>query len=313
MSVKLNGTTVAVTGGSRGIGLAVAAAFRAQGARVAIGARGVAEARAAAGRIGASAHPLDVTEPDSVRRFAEAVEAEFGEIDVWVNNAGEMLVGRFEEETDRATRHQLDVNLLGTVNGMKAVLPAMRARGDGHIINIVSAVGMVGLPGCATYSAAKHAVTGLCEGLRGELRGSGVHLSLIMPIPAATGLTSGVGKGRFVPLLAPEAIAARVVATARHPRRYLVYVPGWTNALTRSLSLLPQSWRDAMGRFLKADQLLRTTDGAARRGYEQHALYPAHMPAPGARGQAADTAHADPATHTANADGTDRSDRGALA
>ncbi|MEU0353064.1 SDR family oxidoreductase [Streptomyces sp. NPDC006237] len=274
MATNLNGKVVAITGGSRGIGLATAEAFRAQGAKVAIGARNVDHAHTVASRIGASAYELDVTDPASVRMFFKAVEADLGEIDIFVSNAGEMIVSRFEEETDEATAHQIGVNLLGTLNGMKTALPAMRRRGHGHVINMVSAVGMIGLPGCATYSAAKHGVVGLSEGVRAELRGSGVNLSIILPIPAQTELTSGVGKGRFVPLLTPADIAKKVISTARHPRRYNVYVPGWTNPVTRSLFLLPQSWRDAMGRFLKADQLLRTTDTTARRDYEERILAP---------------------------------------
>ncbi|GAB2808930.1 SDR family oxidoreductase [Streptomyces daliensis] len=279
MFLNLTGKVVAITGGSRGIGLATAVAFRAHGAHVAIGARDLAHARTVAGRIGVSAYALDVTRPADVRRFFEDVEAVHGPIDIFVNNAGEMLVGRFETESDEATRHQLDVNLLGTAHGMKAALPAMRRRGRGHIINMVSAVGMIGLPGCATYSAAKHGVTGLSESVRGELRGSGVHLSIVLPIPAATKLTSGVGKGRFVPMLTPVDIAGRVVSTARRPRRYAVYVPGWTNPLTRLLLLVPQNLRDVLGRFLKADQLLRTTDADARRAYEQRVFGPGTAPA----------------------------------
>ncbi|MGW6454914.1 SDR family oxidoreductase [Streptomyces sp. NPDC055078] len=274
MPKDLTGKVVAITGGSRGIGLATAEAFLAAGAKVAIGARDLGHARTAATRIGATAHELDVTVPAGVQAFFKAVEAEHGDIDIFVNNAGEMLVGRFEHETDDATLHQIGVNLLGTLNGMKTALPAMRRRGHGHVINMVSAVGMIGLPGCATYSAAKHGVVGLSEGVRAELRGSGVALSIVLPIPAGTELTSGVGKGRFVPLLTPADIARKVVSTARHPRRYNVYVPGWTNPVTRSLFLLPQSWRDAMGRFLKADQLLHTTDATARRDYEKRILTP---------------------------------------
>jgi NADP-dependent 3-hydroxy acid dehydrogenase YdfG len=267
VSRKLTNQVVAITGGSRGIGRATAEAFIKQGAKVAIGARNHDFAATVADQIGAHSYPLDVTDPASAKQFWKTVEADLGPIDIFVNNAGEMLVSRFENESDDATLHQINVNLLGTINGMKSALGPMRERGHGHIINMVSAVGMIGLPGCATYSAAKHAVVGLSEGVRAELRGSGVDLSIILPIPAQTELTSGVSKGRFVPLLTPQDIAAAVVRTARRPR-YNVYVPGWTNPVTRSLFLLPQPWRDAMGRLLKADQLLRTTDYQARIGYE---------------------------------------------
>jgi short-subunit dehydrogenase len=264
----LSGAVVAITGGSLGIGKATAKAFIDAGAQVAIGARNLERATSAAREIGALAYPLDVTDSGSVEKFYRQVGDELGGIDVFVNNAGIMLVGRFEHETDDATAQQLSVNLLGVVNGMKAAVPRMRARGSGHIINMVSAVGLVGLPGCATYSAAKHGVVGLSEAVRGELRGSGIDLSIVLPIPAQTELTSGVGKGRFVPLLSDTDIAAAVVRTARRPR-YHVYVPGWTNPVTRILGLLPQGLRDAAGRLLKADQLLKTTDAAARVRYEE--------------------------------------------
>jgi len=261
---------VAITGGSLGIGRATASAFVAAGAQVAIGARDLERATAAAREIGAMAYPLDVTDSSSVEKFYQQVEENLGEIDVFVNNAGVMLVGRLEDETDSATAQQLSVNLLGVVNGMKIAVPRMRSRGRGHIINIASAVGMVGLPGCATYSAAKHGVVGLSEAVRGELRGSGVDVSIVLPIPAQTELTSGVGKGRFVPLLRDADIANAVVRTAARPR-YHVYVPGWTNPVTRILGLLPQGGRDFAGRLLKADQLLKTTDVAARVRYEERA------------------------------------------
>jgi short-subunit dehydrogenase len=267
---NLSGAVVAITGGSLGIGRATAAAFVAAGAQVAIGARNLERATEAAREIGAMAYPLDVTDSSSVEKFYQQVEDSLGSIDVFVNNAGVMLVGRFEEESDSATAQQLNVNLLGVINGMKAAAPRMRARGRGHIINMVSAVGMVGLPGCATYSAAKHGVVGLSEAVRGELRGSGVDLSIVLPIPAQTELTSGVGKGRFVPLLSDADIANAVLRTAARPR-YHVYVPGWTNLVTRILGLLPQGGRDFAGRLLKADQLLKTTDLAARVRYEERA------------------------------------------
>jgi short-subunit dehydrogenase len=265
---NLSGSVVAITGGSLGIGRATARAFAAAGAQVAIGARDHERAVATAREIGAVAYPLDVTDPGSVEKFYQQVEHDLGPVDVFVNNAGVMLVGRFEEEPDSATDQQISVNLVGTINGMKTAAPRMRHRGSGHIINMVSAVGMVGLPGCATYSAAKHGVVGLSEAVHSELRGTGVDVSIVLPIPARTELTSGVGKGRFVPLLEDADIAAAVVRTARRPR-YHVYVPGWTNPVTRILGLLPQGLRDAAGRLLKADQLLRTTDTAARVPYEQ--------------------------------------------
>lgn len=268
----LQGKVVAITGGSRGLGRAIAEQFAQRGAHVAIGARDVAAASVAAAEIGngAQAFAVDVADRESVARFVTAVGEALGPIDVFVNNAGVMLVGAFEDESDDRTQHQIDVNLVGVINGMKAAIGHMEQHDGGHIINTVSAVGVVGLPGCATYSAAKHGVVGLCEAVRNELRGRPIDLTIVLPIPARTELTAGVGKGRFVRWLEPDDIAKAIVRAARRPR-YQVYVPRWTNPVNRLLSVIPQSARDASGRLFKADQLLESTDFAARSGYERSA------------------------------------------
>lgn len=268
---SLQDAVIAITGGSRGIGLATAEAFRREGATVAIGARDGERAAAAAAGIGAAAYPLDVTDRASFQTFWTNVEADLGPIDVLVNNAGVMLVGAFDTETDEASREQLDVNLLGTLNGMKVALPPMRARGKGHIINMVSAVGVVGLPGCATYSAAKHGVVGLSEAVRGEIRRDDVDLTIVLPLPARSELTAGLGDARFVSWLQPSDIAAAVVGAAKKPR-YQVFVPRWTNPVNRFLGVLPQGLREWTGSLFKADQLLATTDTSARRDYEARAV-----------------------------------------
>lgn len=269
----LQDKVVVITGGSRGMGRATAERFAAAGARVAIGARDGAAAAAVAAEIGGGtqAFAVDVVDRASVEAFVTAVTTALGPIDVFVNNAGVMLVGPFEDESDDNTQHQIDVNLLGVINGMKAAISHMEANGGGHVINTVSAVGVLGLPGCATYSAAKHGVVGLCEAVRNELRGRPIDLSIVLPIPARTELTSGVGKGRFVRWLEPTEIADAIVKTARRPR-YQVYVPRWTNPVNRLLYLVPQPMRDASGRLFKADQLLKTTDFRARTGYETAAV-----------------------------------------
>jgi short-subunit dehydrogenase len=270
---SLRGRVVAITGGSRGIGRATAEAMLAEGARVAIGARGIDDARRVAQELGrgAVAFPLDVCDRRSTVAFIDEVEAALGPVDILVNNAGIMEVANFVEEDDDAAARQIDVNLHGVIRGMKAVLPRMQQRGSGHVINVASAVAKIGVPGVATYSAAKHGVLGVSEAVRGELRGQGIDISVVMAIPAKTELTAGLPDARLVRWLKAEQIAGAVVAVAQRPR-FDVYVPRWVDPVNRLLSVVPRAVREASGRFLKADRLLSATDFSERRRYETRAV-----------------------------------------
>ena len=177
---RIAGLVVAVTGGARGIGDATARALAARGARVVTG----------------DLPELDVTSRESFAAWLEAA----GPIDVLINNAGVMHVGPFLEESDEWTRRQVDVNLHGVILGMKLALPAMVARGSGHVINVASAAAKIGVPREAVYAASKHAVLGVSQSVRLELRGSGVDLSVVMPGLVRTELASGTLQGRADPL-----------------------------------------------------------------------------------------------------------------
>lgn len=145
----LTGRVIAVTGAGRGIGRAVAARLAAAGAAVAIGDLDAELARETAGAIGAHPGgrllglPLDVTDTHSFEDFLRTVETELGPIDVLVSNAGIMWVGPFEEEPEEAALRQFDVNVHGVLRGMKLVIPGMRKRGRGHMVNIASAASKV--------------------------------------------------------------------------------------------------------------------------------------------------------------------------
>src|SRR5204863_696097 len=112
-----------------------------------------------------------------------------------VNNAGIMPVGPFLEESDEAAIRQLDINVHGVIFGMKEAVPRMLARRSGHVLNLASTAGKVGVPHLATYCATKHAVVGLSETMRAELRHSGVEFTCVMPALVDTELTSGVQAG----------------------------------------------------------------------------------------------------------------------
>jgi NADP-dependent 3-hydroxy acid dehydrogenase YdfG len=266
------GRVVAITGAARGIGRATAAALVREGATVAIGDLDLEIARRTAEELGprAAAFELDVTDRASFERFADEVEAQLGPLDVLVNNAGIMPLGSFLAEDDATARRQVDVNVHGVLLGMKIVLPRLVARGRGHVVNIASAAGKAPYPGGATYCGTKHFVVGVSETVRGELRGSGVDLSVVMPVVVDTELATGVRTAWGVPRLAPEDVAQAIAATLRRPR-FDVFVPRSLGPLTVAERLLPRSARELLHRAIRADRVLADVDAGARRGYELRA------------------------------------------
>jgi short-subunit dehydrogenase len=258
---QLAGRVVAVTGGGRGIGLATVRALTERGARVAVGDLDGGLASQAGGELGA---PLDVASRESFSAFLGTVADRIGPVEVLINNAGVIRVGPFLDEDDAWTRRQLDVNVHGVILGCKLALPEMIARGSGHVVNVASVAAKIGVPREAVYAATKHAVLGLSESLRAELRGTGVELSVVMPGLVRTELAAGTLKGSLV--LAPEAVARAIVAALEHPR-FDVYVPRSYAGLSALSALLPRRARDA---FLRAAGVGRNTAGTTA---EQRAAY----------------------------------------
>ncbi|MEU1301686.1 SDR family oxidoreductase [Streptomyces shenzhenensis] len=269
----LTGQVIAITGAGRGIGRTVAARLAAAGAAVAIGDLDAELAMEAAGAIGA--HPggrllglsLDVADTPSFEGFLRSVETQLGPIDVLINNAGIMWVGPFEEEPEEAALRQFDVNVHGVLRGMKLVIPVMRKRGRGHVVNIASAASKVAPAGEATYAATKHAVHGYSTAVRAELRGTGVHVSLVMPGVVDTDLAVGTATGP-TRRLTTDQVADAVLDVVLRPR-FEVFVPRQVAALTRLAALLPGCARDALHHFLVPDQLAALSDRSVRAAYEQ--------------------------------------------
>jgi len=242
---SIEGRVVAVTGAARGIGEATARALAARGARVVTG----------------DLPELDVTSRESFAAWLEAA----GPLDVLINNAGVMHVGPFLEESDEWTRRQLDVNLHGVILGMKLALPAMVARGGGHVINVASAAAKIGVPREAVYSASKHAVLGVSQSVRLELRGTGVDLSVVMPGLVRTELATGTLKGGLI--LSPDDVAHAIVATIERPR-FDVYVPRAYAAISTVGQLLPRRAREAVLRLAGAERATAGTTPEQRAAYE---------------------------------------------
>jgi NAD(P)-dependent dehydrogenase (short-subunit alcohol dehydrogenase family) len=268
---SLNGKVVAITGGARGIGKAIATALVGKGCRVAIGDLDLELAEETAAGLGGGtiALPLDVTDRSSFERFLEETERQLGPLDALVNNAGIMPVTPFVEEGEDSIRRQLDINLHGVITGTQLTVERLRPRGGGWIVNIASQAGKAGIPGIATYSATKHGVVGLSEAVRAELRGSGVEVLCVMPTVVNTELTSGVGQ-RWIKPVEVEDVANEIVDAMEVPR-FDVFVPRANIALYKVLNLLPRSFREAIGRLMKIDKLMTEVDHRARRAYEERA------------------------------------------
>jgi NADP-dependent 3-hydroxy acid dehydrogenase YdfG len=265
----IDGRVVAITGAARGIGLATATALARSGARVSLGDLNGELASESAQHIGAGAIglPLDVTDRESFRAFLDATEERLGPLDVLVNNAGVMFVGPFADEDDRAMEQMTAVNFHGTAIGMKLAIPRLRDRG-GHIVNVASAGSFVAAPHESTYAATKHAVKGLCDGVRAELRGSGIELSLIYPGVVQTELAAGTTPGRSGKLVQPEEVADAIVACVRSPRPEVV-VPRQLAPVLRIYASLPARGRMAMQRLFGVDRVAMNTDTSARADYER--------------------------------------------
>ena len=270
---QLSGKVVAITGGARGIGLATARACAARGMKVAIGDLDAAEAERSAESVpGAIGLPLDVTKRDSFEAFLDAVDAQLGPVDALINNAGIMPVGPFVDEDDLTAIRMVDINVHGVLLGMKLALPRFLARGTGHLINIASTAGKAGIPGGATYSGTKHFVVGVSEAVRGELRGTSVEVSCVMPVVVNTELATGLQASRGVKKVEPEDVGAEIVSALEHPR-FDVYVPRSMGPVFQVTGALPRTAREAVSRAFKADKVLAGADRDARRGYELRAAH----------------------------------------
>lgn len=235
-----------LTGASAGIGRSLALRLAADGAPIAVAARSlpalealVAEIRTRGGE--SLAVRCDVTDPRSVREAIAGAEARFGPVTRLVANAGGSETTRVDAfEADHVAR-QLDLNVLGVARCIEAVLPGMLKRGAGHLVATSSLAAYRGLPGAAAYSAAKAALTRLLEGLRVDLRGRGIDVTVIAPGFVRQHPT----RGDRPFMLELEPATERMARAIRARRAYYAF-PWRLAALTRAASLLPPAVYDRL-------------------------------------------------------------------
>ena len=266
--MDVSGKTVIVTGGSEGIGRVTAKAFAHAGARVVAAARNaerldalVAEILAAGGE--ALAVETDVTDERGVEKMARAAVDRFGGIDVLVNNAGYGLFGPLVEVPIEDVRAVFEVNVFGPLRCTRAVVPEMRRRGGGAIVNVSSVVGKVTIPYMGAYCATKHALNSMSDALRAELRQDGINVITLMPGRVKTGFGENAVRRGSGPVggfggAPPERIARAIVRAVAGEQRSIM-VPWWNRFFPMGRSIAPDLVDGVVARAMKKGK-----EGAAR-------------------------------------------------
>lgn len=250
-------TVVVITGASSGIGRALAIALAGHGARLGLIARRKSMLEETArecrerGSENVIAIACDITSGPDFRRTTQHLLDTFGCVDVLVNNAGSGHFAYVEDTPDEQIESVFRVNVFALWYGTSVLLPHMRKRGSGHIINVSSFAGKYPFPGNTAYIAAKHAAVGFTRGLRAELAGSGVEASVVVPAGVRTdwalkteggpmlaifeyehvrgavlAAEDGVALPEQLPLMTAEDVAAQIVELIRHPGPELYTHPG---------------------------------------------------------------------------------------
>lgn len=255
--MDLKNRHVVVTGGSRGIGAAMARRFAAEGARVTVVARSAEALEAVAREIDGNAVVADLGDDAVVDGLIEKIEAQHGAIDVLVNNAGIETTMPFAVEDERAIRAVSRINLEVPMVLARQVLPRMLDRGTGHLVFVSSLAGTAGFPGMAPYCATKAGILNFVNALRRELHRAPVNVTVLAPGPVDTQMWDNVENSspsvtrvvkRFqrlhlIPKAAPTDIARRTVDAVKHnrpnvrdPRRLSINF--WLNAAPTRISNL---------------------------------------------------------------------------
>jgi len=224
---SLGGKVAFVTGGSRGIGLAIARALVADGVRVAITGRSAAHLSSARPSIEAAGPgsvetlQTDVRRYDDVQRAVAAVVSRFGGLDILINNAGVGIFTDVASMTPEQWAEVIDTNLTGVFNACHASLPHLRRRGGAFIINISSLASTNAFSGAAAYCASKAGLNAFSEALMQEVRYDDIRVSYVMPGSVATGFSSGDAAKGADWKIRPEEVADVVLNLLRHDPRSL--------------------------------------------------------------------------------------------
>jgi short-subunit dehydrogenase len=246
---------VVITGATSGIGRASARAFTAAGARV-LGTGRHQGRLAELAREVDLALTLDVTEERDIALLRTVIEDRYEGVDILVNNAGVGLFEAWEDTSVEQLQRIFEVNLMGVHRVSQAIVPAMKARGAGHIVQVASIAGKRGFERQAAYCASKHALIGYSEALRQELAGSGVHVHVVCPPAVDTPFFARAGwadiasEHRDWKPMSPEAVAIAILGAIRQDQRQVIL---GTKARLGQLaaSHMPEALDRARARFAK--------------------------------------------------------------
>jgi all-trans-retinol dehydrogenase (NAD+) len=269
---NLTNATAVVTGGAMGIGLATVKRLLKDGSIVTIwdlNSKAIESAKQelqGKGRV--YYHQCDVTDKTRVYELAKTAFEEMGSVDILVNNAGFVKEGYFHERPDEDWEKTIDVNLTSFIYTIKAFLPAMYEKNKGHIVNISSAAGTIGVPGLAMYAATKWAVWGLTESLRFEaenLGKCGVKFSSIHPSYIKTGMFEGAKipfpGSLIVPLVKNHDVIAKAIVEAAIKKGRNSPKRPYTVNLTPRMRLMPDKWFQWTLKLLKVNHSMNTFKG----------------------------------------------------
>ena len=292
--LDLRDKIILITGGSRGLGLALAQEFGRVGARLALCARDLHELQTACDRLaerGVEAVPFrcDITDEIQIQDLVRDVITRFGRIDILVNDAGQIKVGPLDSFEQADFEEAMDVMFWGPLKLTFALLPHMRSRGSGQIVNITSVGGRVSVPHLLPYSCAKFALVGFSTGLSTELRSEGVDVVTVIPGLMRTGSYlnakfTGVAKDEFawfallgnLPGFSIAAShAAKCVRRAVETRRHTCTISLPANLLIRCEAFLPEITRNV---FEAANRLLLPRKSSGKTAVSGKALEPDFNP-----------------------------------
>ena len=257
--MDFHGKTVLITGASSGIGKETAVRFAKHGANLVLVARRADLLEMLAADLKKSGVTTlvcrcDVSKKKEVQNMVKTALGRFGTVDILVNNAGFAIYGSVSDLSIDEIESQMETNYLGMVYCVKNLLPSMIQNGSGHIVNVASVAASFGLPGIASYCATKHAMLGFSEGLKHELQGTGVGVTVVSPIMVRTSFfdhPSFERMPKYSPMsLSPGAVAGAILRAAASPRLEII-VPSAVRIAVWLKHTFPYVMNPVLGRFFK--------------------------------------------------------------
>lgn len=210
--MDLKDKVVVITGSSKGLGRELAAELVEEGCKIVISSRNEKELSQAAEEIGVFAVAADVTKENEIKVLAEKTVEKFGQIDIWINNAGIWQLPGPIEKTDFKEAHEImEINLFGTIYGSKVALLQMRKQNNGMIINILSKSSLIGRKEEAIYCASKHAGDGFTKSLKCEVEGENIKVIAIYPGGMKTNFFENAKPGSYDDFMDPVDVAKKII------------------------------------------------------------------------------------------------------